>query len=52
MTGLAQVSGRNELSFDEMMAFDAHYAAAWSAQLDLSILLRTPMAMISGRGAY
>ncbi len=52
MTGLAQVSGRNELSFEEMMAFDALYAKTCSARLDLSILLRTPTVMVTGRGAY
>lgn len=52
MTGLAQVSGRNELSFSDMIAFDIDYAQNCSASLDLTILRRTPAAVLSGRGAY
>ncbi|HYG86283.1 MAG TPA: sugar transferase [Azospirillum sp.] len=49
MTGLWQVSGRNRLSMTEMLALDVAYAEARSFSLDLSILLRTPRAVLSGK---
>ncbi len=52
MTGPAQVSGRNELTFDEMMALDAAYAENPSVLTDLKVLWRTPRVMITGEGAY
>jgi lipopolysaccharide/colanic/teichoic acid biosynthesis glycosyltransferase len=51
VTGLWQVSGRSELSFPEMIALDLHYATWWSLASDLRILIRTPIAAISARGA-
>lgn len=51
MTGLAQVCGRNGLSFAEMMSLDARYAREWSLLGDLKILLRTPRAVLTGAGA-
>lgn len=52
LTGLWQVSGRSTLNFDEMVAFDLAYIQNWSLSLDLSILLRTIPAVISGGGAF
>ena len=52
MTGLWQVSGRSDLSFDQMVRLDLYYAENWSLWLDLKILLRTIPAVILGRGAY
>ncbi len=52
MTGLWQVSGRSELSFDEMVLLDLYYIEQWSPVLDVQILLRTLPNMISGEGAY
>lgn len=52
MTGLWQVSGRSELGFDEMMDLDLHYVDHWSIWLDMSLVLRTLPAVLSGRGAY
>lgn len=52
MTGLWQVSGRSDLSFDQMVRLDLYYAENWSPWLDLKILLRTVPAVIFGRGAY
>ena len=52
LTGLWQVSGRCRIKFDEMVRLDLRYAASWSPWLDLKILLRTPLAMIKGTGAY
>ena len=51
MTGLWQVSGRNNLSFRERASLDSVYFAHWSLGLDLWILLRTGWVVISGRGA-
>jgi lipopolysaccharide/colanic/teichoic acid biosynthesis glycosyltransferase len=52
ITGLWQVSGRSRRSFDDMVRLDLRYARAWSAALDIKILLKTPRAVISGEGAY
>jgi exopolysaccharide biosynthesis polyprenyl glycosylphosphotransferase len=52
MSGLWQVSGRSELSFDEMVLLDLYYIENWSPVLDLQIMLRTFPKMITGEGAY
>jgi exopolysaccharide biosynthesis polyprenyl glycosylphosphotransferase len=52
MTGLWQVSGRSELTFDEMVMLDLFYAENWSLGLDVRILLRTVPTVLLGRGAY
>jgi len=52
MTGLWQVSGRSELTFDEMVMLDLFYADNWSLGLDFKILLRTIPTMLLGTGAY
>lgn len=52
MTGLWQVSGRSELTFDEMVLLDLYYIENWSPFLDLQIMLRTLPKMITGEGAY
>jgi lipopolysaccharide/colanic/teichoic acid biosynthesis glycosyltransferase len=51
ITGLWQVSGRNELDFDDRLRLDIAYVRNRSLALDLGILLRTFSAVISGRGA-
>jgi exopolysaccharide biosynthesis polyprenyl glycosylphosphotransferase len=51
LTGLWQISGRSDLSFDDWMALDLRYIDQWSLGLDLRILLRTIPAVVSGRGA-
>lgn len=51
MTGLWQVSGRADLPFERWMALDLHYIDNWSLWLDLSLLLRTVPAVLSGTGA-
>ena len=51
ISGLWQVSGRNELTFEEWMLLDLKYVDEWSLWLDLSIVLRTIPVVISGRGA-
>jgi exopolysaccharide biosynthesis polyprenyl glycosylphosphotransferase len=52
ITGLWQVSGRSELSFEKMVELDARYVSDCSLALDLRILLQTPLAVLSARGAY
>jgi exopolysaccharide biosynthesis polyprenyl glycosylphosphotransferase len=52
MTGLWQVSGRSDLDFDEMVMMDIYYIDNWSLGLDLKLLLRTPAAVLTMRGAY
>src|SRR3989339_350790 len=47
ITGLWQVSGRNEVSFDKRAALDAEYVNSMSLWNDLKILRKTPLAMIS-----
>ncbi len=50
ISGLWQVSGRNRLSFDQMVALDLAYIHDWSLGRDLAILLRTIPAVCSGDG--
>jgi len=52
LTGLWQVSGRSRLTFDEMVELDLMYIEQWSLWLDLQIMLRTPLAVLTGDGAY
>jgi lipopolysaccharide/colanic/teichoic acid biosynthesis glycosyltransferase len=52
ITGLWQVTGRSRVKFDEMVRLDLRYATTWTPWLDLMILLRTPVAVIKGSGAY
>ena len=52
LTGLWQVSGRNDLAFQERVALDAYYVRKWSFWLDLYILLRTPRTIVTREGAY
>lgn len=51
LTGLWQVEGRSRTTFDEMVRMDLRYANIRSLWVDLKILMLTPAAMISGRGA-
>jgi len=52
MTGLWQINGRSELSWDEAVRFDLYYVENWSAVSDLLILWRTGRAVLHGSGAY
>jgi exopolysaccharide biosynthesis polyprenyl glycosylphosphotransferase len=51
MTGLWQVSGRNELSHLELCRLDYLYVASWSLWWDMQILWQTPATILRGRGA-
>lgn len=51
ITGYWQVSGRSEVNFDKRIEMDAYYARKKSIIFDLLIILKTPWAVISGKGA-
>ena len=52
MTGLWQIAGRADLSFDDLVRLDFYYLENWSIWLDISILARTAPAVLGRRGAY
>lgn len=52
ITGLAQISGRSDLSFEETLRFDFFYIENWSPLTDIKIMLKTLPGVILGRGAY
>ncbi|MRR14385.1 undecaprenyl-phosphate galactose phosphotransferase WbaP, partial [archaeon] len=52
ITGLWQVSGRNDIDYDERVLLDEYYAKNWSLWLDIEILLRTIGAVLRKSGAY
>jgi exopolysaccharide biosynthesis polyprenyl glycosylphosphotransferase len=51
ITGLWQVSGRNEIDFNQWMKMDLEYIDNWSLWLDIKILLKTIPVVLSGKGA-
>ena len=52
LTGLWQVSGRNDVSYAARVAFDTHYVCNWSLVSDLMIVARTIPAVCLSRGSY
>jgi exopolysaccharide biosynthesis polyprenyl glycosylphosphotransferase len=52
MTGLWQVSGRIDLSFDDLVRLDFYYLENWSIWMDITILAKTIPAVLARRGAY
>lgn len=52
LTGLWQVSGRNDVSYNARVAFDRHYVENWSFAFDLKIIAKTVPAVLSSRGSY
>jgi len=52
MTGLWQINGRSDLSWDESVRFDLYYVENWSVMSDLMILWRTWRAVVHASGAY
>ena len=52
LTGLWQVSGRSDLTFDEQCLLDIYYIENWSLSLDIRIILQTIPYALFGRGAY
>lgn len=51
ITGLAQISGRSDLSFEDEMRLDAFYIENWNLYLDLIILIKTPFVVLAKRGS-
>ena len=52
ITGLWQVMGRSRTTFDDMVRLDLKYIGEWSLWLDIKIILKTPKAVLNGKGAY
>ena len=52
ITGIWQVSGRNEITFSDRLKMDSEYSTNYSFLLDLKILLRTPYVVLTRKGAY
>ena len=52
MTGLWQVSGRSNLSFEEMIRLDLYYIQNWSIMMDIKILIKTISSVFLRKGAY
>jgi exopolysaccharide production protein ExoY len=52
LTGLWQISGRNDVSYESRIAFDTHYVQNWSLMTDMSIILKTIPAVCLSRGSY
>jgi exopolysaccharide production protein ExoY len=52
LTGLWQVSGRNDTTYDERVEFDVSYCINWSIWKDLTIVFRTLPVLFSGHGSY
>jgi lipopolysaccharide/colanic/teichoic acid biosynthesis glycosyltransferase len=52
ITGLWQVSGRSDVTYEERVRLDMHYIRNWSIWLDVQILIRTLPAVLRARGAY
>jgi lipopolysaccharide/colanic/teichoic acid biosynthesis glycosyltransferase len=52
LSGLWQVSGRNDVSYEKRVQMDVVYCRKWTPYLDLAILARTLPAVLKGKGAY
>jgi exopolysaccharide biosynthesis polyprenyl glycosylphosphotransferase len=52
ITGLWQVSGRSDISYEERVRLDMHYIRNWSIWLDIQLLIRTIPVVLKGKGAY
>jgi lipopolysaccharide/colanic/teichoic acid biosynthesis glycosyltransferase len=52
VTGLWQVSGRSDLTWDQSVRLDLRYVDNWSLRLDAAILVRTVRAVLGHHGAY
>ncbi len=52
VTGLWQVSGRNDVDYDERVQLDVWYVRNWSVELDIQILLKTVLVVLGRKGSY
>jgi undecaprenyl-phosphate galactose phosphotransferase len=52
ITGLWQVSGRNDIEFQDRLRMDIWYVRNWSLWLDITLLIRTVSVVLARKGAY
>ncbi|MEM6978780.1 MAG: sugar transferase, partial [Planctomycetota bacterium] len=52
ITGLWQISGRNDTSYEQRVRLDSYYVCNWSVWLDTYIMLRTMRTLVMREGAY
>jgi undecaprenyl-phosphate galactose phosphotransferase len=52
ITGMAQISGRSDLSFEEEIKLDTLYIEKWSIITDLIIIIKTPFVVLRKKGAW
>ena len=52
VTGMAQISGRSDLSFEDEVRLDAFYIEHWTLLIDLIILIKTPFVVLRRKGAW
>ena len=52
LSGMWQVSGRSDTSYEDRIAFDSYYIQNWSIWLDIWILIKTVWVVLKGKGAY
>ncbi len=52
LTGLWQVSGRSDLSWEDSVRLDLHYVENWSFALDMVVLMKTARVVVKATGAY
>ena len=52
MTGLWQISGRSDITYDDRVKLDIYYVEHWGLLLDIKILVKTALTFLRGRGAY
>jgi lipopolysaccharide/colanic/teichoic acid biosynthesis glycosyltransferase len=52
ITGLWQVSGRNDIGYSERVQIDVHFVERWSLWMELKILFKTPFVILHREGAY
>jgi exopolysaccharide biosynthesis polyprenyl glycosylphosphotransferase len=52
ITGLWQISGRSDISYDDRVKLDIYYVEHWGLLLDMKILFKTVLTILNGRGAY
>ena len=51
ITGLSQISGRSDLTYEEEINLDTFYIENWSAYMDLIILIKTPFVVLTKKGS-
>ncbi len=52
ITGMAQISGRADLNFDDEVRLDVYYIEHWNPWMDFFILLKTPWVVLFGKGTF